>query len=285
MALPFLTFIAQEALFQLVNKVQLANTVTRDYEKYVAVKGQNVVVILPETPGTQDAGAAFASTASTPSTVTVTLDQWKETGAIKMDAKSSSMSQLQLSDAYSAPIANALANLVDQSIATVINGFTQSVGVNATAPTGIDGLGATLKGKFDTLLTIPDADRFVVLGPAAEIEFWKTFGPYQIGGDQNAMISGQLGTKFGMTYLGSPKVTGTNIGGACYHKSAIALACRPLQVSPVAVAGTQVTVDYNGISLTLEYWHSAENSADYIRGQMLYGVTKVLDTRGFIVKK
>lgn len=44
------------------------------------------------------------------------------------------------------------------------------------------------------------------------------------------------------------------------------------------------TVEYQGIGLTIEAWHSPEGSCDYIRGQVLYGL-KALTNKGYKINR
>jgi hypothetical protein len=290
MAVPFLTLIAKEAIFQLFNKIVLAQSVNRDYENYVATKGQTVTVILPETPTVQNAGGTFTSNAADPSTVNVTLSQWRETVPIKIDSRTQSMSEIDLALMYAQPVANALALDVETYLAGLMaSGFTgTAIGTSGVAPTGVGPLGANIKAAFDAALTIPDDNRVVALGPTAEAAFHSTFGLYTTSGPLNTpdLVTGQLtnlGTRFGMNYLGSPLVQGTHQAGFAFHKTAISLACRPMQESKVAVTGTMVSVDYRGIGITLEHWHDPFSSADYLRAQMLYGASVTAPGRGFLI--
>jgi hypothetical protein len=288
MSVPFLTLIAREALVQLFENAVLASSVNRSYENYVASHGQTVTVILPEVPATQNAGGTFTSNAANPSTVNVTLSNWIETVPIKIDARTSSMSEIDLSLMYAAPVASAISLNIENYLAGLMATFTNTIGVSGTAPVGVGPLGANIKAAFDTQLTIPSTDRVVALGPVAESAFHSTFGLYTTSGPLNTpdLSLGSLpalGTRFGMNYIGSPLAQGTHIAGYAYHKTAISLASRPMQVSKVAVTGTQVEVSYKGISLTMELWHDPFTSSDYLRGQCLYGASVTAPNRGFII--
>jgi hypothetical protein len=285
MAVPFLTLIAKEAIYQLVQKLIGANLVNRNYENLVATKGQSVTILTPETVTTQNAGGAFASADANPGTTTLSLDNWVETVPIKVSSKVSSMSEIDLSQLYSDPIANALVTTVEKDLFAIFDTFTATVGAAGTAPTGIGPLGTDLKAKFDGMIVVPDSDRNVILDPAAEGEYHKTFGLYNAAGDKGTseQTTGLMGQKFGMNFYGSPNVNAA-IAGYAFHRNAVVMASRPVQPSTVALQGTQVAVDYKGVGLTVEHWHSFENSADYLRAQVLFGFKKLNENAFKILK-
>lgn len=285
MAVPYLTFIAREAIYQLTQRIIGVNLVNRNYENLVATKGSTVDILTPESVTVQPAGGAFASADVNPGVTQLTLSNWEETVPLKISSKVQSMSELDLSQIYSEPISNGLATKVEKDLFLIFDTFTGTVGTVETAPTGIGPLGTDLKGKFDSMLVVPDADRNIILGTAAEGAYHQTFGLYNTAGDSGAseQATGLMGQKFGMNYYGSPNVNAA-IAGYGFHKNAVAMASRPVQPSQVALQGTQVAVDYKGIGLTVEMWHDFKDSCDYLRAQILYGFVKV-NENGFKILK
>lgn len=286
MALPFLEVIAKEALYEVFQGGSLINTVTRDFSADIANQGASVNVIMPETPAMQDAGAAFAADAATPTTVKVTLDKFRETKAIKVDMKSLSLADRNVLAMYAQPIAEAIRLDLEAAILAEVLGFTAILGnaAGTVVPTGVDGVGVAPKLKFDAIKA-PIEGRFVVVGPTLETEYWKAFGNASQAGDVAVaeQIRGAMGVKFGQVFIGNPGAENGVRLGVGYHKNSIALATRPMQVSELAT-NTMTTVSFNGIGLTVEAWHSAEGSCDYIRGQVLYGL-KSLTGKGFKINK
>src|SRR5581483_5401619 len=118
-----------------------------------------------------------------------------------------------------------------------------------------------------------------------EAEYWKAFGLASQAGDVAVaeQIQGVMGRKLGMTFISNASVESGARLGVGYHKNAVALATRPMQVSQLAPQ-TMTTVSYNGIGISVEAWHDPSTSADYIRGQVLYGL-KALTSKGFKFNK
>jgi hypothetical protein len=283
MALPFLDVIAREALFEILDNGSIINTVNRAFESDVAVKGETVTVIMPETPAVQAAGAVpMVAAPATPTTATVTLDQWFETQPLSVDLKSLSIADRDVLSMYAKPIGQALLASIEAALVVEFAKFVDFIGnaIGVTTPTGIDGVAVVPKAKFDAL-GAPNGDRFVVAGPTLEAEYWKAFGLASQGGDAavREQVSGFMGAKLGLNFLSSSGVEVGSLLGYAYHRNAVALASRPMQVSPFANS-TMATVNYRGLGLTIEAWHSPDASADYIRGQVLYGIAAV-SSRGF----
>jgi hypothetical protein len=286
MALPFLEVIAREALYEVFLGGSLINTVTRDFESTVSSQGESVTVVMPETPTMKDAGGVFASAAATPSTVTLKLDKYRETLPIKVDLKSMSLADRNVLAMYATPIAEAIRLDLEAAILAEVVAFTDLIGnaAGTVVPTGIDGVAVAPKAKFDAIKA-PFDNRFVVAGTSLEAEYWKAFGLASQAGDVAVaeQIKGFMGTKLGQTYISNADVESGARLGVAYHKNSVALATRPMRVSDLA-PNTMTTVSYNGIGLTVEAWHSPENSCDYIRGQVLYGL-KALTGKGFKINK
>ena len=286
MAYPFLEVIAREALYEVFSQGSLINTVARDFEGDVASQGESVTIILPETPAMQDAGAAFASNAAAPTTVTLTLDKCRETKALRVDMKTLSLADRNVLAQYAHPIAEAIRTDLESAILVELAKFTEITGdaAGTKVPTGIDGVAVAQKVKFDELLA-PLGNRYVVAGPSLESEYWQVFGIQSNSGDPGVaeQIKGLMGERLGMSFIANASAeSGVRLGFG-YHRNAIALATRPMKVSDLAPQ-TMTTVSANGLGLTLEAWHDPNTSADYIRGQVLYGL-KALTSKGFKVNK
>ena len=293
MALPILDFIAKNALYEIFQQGSLIKTVTRDYSDVVAKQGESVSVILPETPTVQDAGATGPNPAwnsATPTEVNITLDKWRETKPIQVDGKTLATADRDVLAMYATPIASALVADIDSAILTVADTFTAYVGTKSTGATGpFDGTTApdaiaewaAYKTKFDSL-SAPYADRWVVAGPTLEAAYLAQFGIYNTAGEDSELVSGFMGKKLGMNFVGHASAeSGTKLGYA-YHKNAIALVSRPMAQSVLTT--TVGSASFNGVGLTVELWRDPSTSSEFIRGQILYGV-KAVTSKGFEIHK
>lgn len=286
MAFPFLTVIANQVLFEIFQQSSLLNTVARDFSDAIATKGETVTVLLPETPVVRDAGGAFDPAAASPSAADITLNKWRETQPIKVDLKTASLADLNVLQMYASPIAEAIRTDVEAAILAEIAKFTEVLGdaAGTVVPTGIDGVAVAPKQKFDAI-GAPLDGRFVVAGPSLEAEYWKAFGLQSQSGETGVaeQIRGLMGTKLGMQFIANAEAEDGAVIGYGYHRNAIALATRPMQVSQLA-PNTMVTVSYAGLGITVETWHDPASSSDYLRGQILYGVAPV-SGKGFKIAK
>lgn len=293
MAFPFLTVLANEVLYEIFSQGSLINTVARDFSNAVANRGETVTVILPETPTMQDAGGVFAADDASPTTVDLTLNEWRETKPIAVDMKTLSLADRPVLNIYAKPIAQAITDDLEAAILAELVKFTTyytgsvdgNGALNGTVvPTGIDGVAVVNKAKFDAIKA-PNGDRFVIAGPSLEAEYWKAFGLASQAGDVAVaeQIAGMMGRKLGMSFIAKAGAESGARLGVGYHRNALALASRPMAVSPLA-NGTMVTVQYQGLGVTMEMWHDPATSKDYVRGQVLYGL-KALTSKGFLIGK
>ncbi len=286
MALPFLEVIAREALYEIFQQGSLINTVTRDFEGAAATQGESVTIIMPETPSVQNAGGAFAADAVNPSTVTLMLDRWRETKPMAVDLKTIALADRPVLAMYAKPIAEAIRLDLEASILAELVKFTGSIGdpAGTKAPSGIAQVAVEPKAKFDVLLAPADS-RFVIAGPTLEKAYFETFGLQSQAGDTAVAeaIRGTMGQKMGMTFISDNGVESGARIGVGYHRNAIALATRPMKTSDLA-PNTMTTVQYGGLGITMEAWHSPETSKDYVRAQILYGL-KALTSKGFLYNK
>ena len=278
----FPQFIANEVLARLYEKSVLINLVTKDFQPYVASKGESVTIITPEASTVEDGNAAFGSADAAPESVVVTLDQWIRTKPKKIGDKIDSMSQIQLADIYAEPIAEALVGKVESDLVSCCLTLAGTCGLEGTPPTTFKALASDVKQKFDEAF-IPDGSRYVVLGPTAENAFHQTFGMYNIAGTtgESQQTTGFMANKLGMNYFGSTRIAAANAGVA-FHKSALALVSRPLKVPAQAQPGTVAVVSYKGIGLRVVSWYEPKDSASYLKADLLYGVKK-LNERGFVI--
>jgi hypothetical protein len=285
-------FIANEVLARLYAKSVLINLVARDWSPVLATKGESVTILTPEASTIEAGGSAFASEDADPDSAVLTLDQWIQTKPKKISDKVDSMSQIQLADIYAEPIAQAIVGDVETALFTAAFTLTPTVGTDNTDPTGFAPLSSNLKEKFETLL-VPDGDRNVVMGPTMENEFHQVFGVFNMSGNvgETQQTTGALMNKLGMNFFGSPRchVAHTSevvgIAGVAFHKSAIALATRPLKVPAQAVPGTVAIANFQGIGIRVTSWYSPENSASYLKADLLYGVKKLRDAGCLILGK
>lgn len=279
------TIIAAEALGYLKSNTVLARLVNRDYENEVAEFGSVVKIPYGGALTVNDKAADTAITLNAPddAVYTLTLNKHKEVSFIVEDI-AKAFARPDWFSVYAADAMSKMAEKIDDDIAALYSGFSQSI--NAVA-----GLSEGTFREARRLLNAAKAplnDRVAVLHEDADYEM---LGIEKVVNAEYAMALGAKGADaFTGRFMGFNVFMDQQIavaGGQCknlfFQRNAIVMANRPLPVAPAGMGVLQRVMNEDGISVrvTMSYSH------DYLGAKFtldtLYGVAEMRDNHGVAV--
>lgn len=226
-------FYANEALDILTKSLGMASRVHMGFDKERGTfnKGDTINIRRPTVFTVQDAPSTAQDL--NPDSLSLVLNSWKEV-KFKLSDKEFSFTQKQIIDEHILPAAYAIADYIDQDLASLAYevGPIVTAGASTYAATDIT---KARKSLFDTLCPLNDASKLsLMVGGAAEKDFldssafaqWNGAG----GSGEAAQVSGVLGSRYGfgriwanqnvnqLNYsaftLTSPTVSGAHAKGA-----------------------------------------------------------------------
>lgn len=225
-----------EALRQRLALVFIAN---RDYEGDItaAKRFATVNVSVPAEVTTRDVTPDVVPpsvTAVTPTSIPVTLDQWRE-APFAMDDKGMRRVDMGIVPTQSTEAIKGLANFMEDDLwgglGPAVYGF---AGISGTTPFATD-TSEYLSARRVANNQLMDMDpRFMVLDTDAEANALglRAFQDAGFGGGQSVIINGQIGQKLGATWLMSQRVpthtAGTNNGAAQTDATGYALGLKTI---------------------------------------------------------
>lgn len=292
---PFIPQIwANTALEVLRNKVVLAKLVTRDSDIAAFQVGDTLNIPYPGTFAANDKAANTAVTMQVPTSTTtqVTLDKHKEASFIVEDAARALANQdiiARYMEAAVIPIAEQIETDL-LAAATGAGGFTTSVGTYGTDLTA-----ATVRSARKQLndqkapvdgraLIVSDKDEIALLGDSS-LQNYFAFAQSQ------GVAEGSIGRLYGFDVYSSQLVpaTGTspvNTKNIAFAPGAVLLAMRGLPEAPAGAGAVSSVVNdpVSGLSLRVTMAYSAANLGTQITVDVLYGVKKLRDEKGVLVK-
>ena len=192
-------------LLALRERAVMPRLVNRDFDSLAAQKGDVVNIPISASISTRDVTPAVTQAANqdtTPTTVAVTLDQWKE-ATFQLSDKDWMEAQDGFMPKQSLEAIKSLANTVDSFLLGKYTGIYAAAGTAGTTPLGTDLLQvASARALLNTGLGEPD-DRSVVLdvnAEAAAIALGNFVQAEQAGTDET-IRRGNIGFKLGMDWF------------------------------------------------------------------------------------
>ena len=192
-------------LLALRERAVMPRLVNRDFDSLAAQKGDVVNIPISASISTRDVTPAVTQAANqdtTPTTVAVTLDQWKE-ATFQLSDKDQMEAQDGFMPRQSLEAIKSLANTVDSFMFGKYTGIYAAAGTAGTTPLGTDLLQiASGRALLNTGLAELD-DRSVVLdvnAEAAAIALGNFVQAEQAGTDQT-IRRGEIGRKLGMDWF------------------------------------------------------------------------------------
>ena len=291
-ASPFIPQIwANTALEVLRSKIVLAKLVTRDSDIAAFQVGDTLNIPYPGVFTANDKAANTPVTLQTPTatTTTVVLNKHKEASFLVEDAARATANQ-DIMARYMEAAVIPLAEQIESDLMAVGATFTSTVGTYGT-----DISAATVRSARKLLndnkapidgrvLVVSDKDEIALLGDS-------TLQNYFAFAQQQGVAEGSIGRLYGFDVYSSQLVPATgsapvNTKNIAFHPGAMILAMRGL---PEAVAGsgaqTAVVNDpTSGLALRVTIAYNAANLGHQVTVDVLYGVAKLRDEKGVLVK-
>jgi len=245
-------FYAQEALIQLEKQLGLAGRVHRGYEneRRAYGRGETINVRRPSTFSAADAASTAADLAT--SSLTVTLDNWREV-KFKVSDKELAFTGDQIIQEHIRPAAYALADDIDQKLMALATqaGFQFAASTGASAgETLIDARQALLDGTCPVSDT---ANMHAQISPSLDAAMLKdtSYSNWQGAGAAGVSTqqSGDIGQKFGFnvytnqntaSYTGSNLTDGAGLVNGAHAAGSTSIAITGVDSSGVIKAGDTV---------------------------------------------
>lgn len=212
----------------------LARTVNLDYAREAKEYGDTIDVPLPtavSTAAVSPANTPPATTALTPSTVQIPLDNWKY-AAFKLSHKD--LAEIDANAAFVphsvAESIKALANDINESIHATYKGIYGYVGDATFGNTNVDPFASTAAAAINARKTLsqqlcPQENRRLVLDFDAEANALalSVLADLEKTGDRAVKIEGELGRKYGFDWFTDDHVTTHTAGTAAADTDTIAV--------------------------------------------------------------
>lgn len=284
---------ANEGLEILRNLIVLAPKVTKDTDVATFQVGSKLHIPYPGTMVANDKAVNTAVTKQVPTSTdtTVTLNKHKEATFLIEDFTRAQANPALMRQYIQAQMV-AIAEQVETDIAALYSSFTGSLGVSGT-----DMSAATLRAinkKFtdnkiqrgNRNVFLSTKDTAALLADSSLAQYFAFNGAAR-GDISNGLISSDI---YGLSLHESqlvPVVTGTPNSTKClaFDPGAIILASRALPEAPMGtgVAQAVVTDPVSGLVLRSSMSYNADNLGVQVTLDVLYGVAKLRDEKGFTV--
>lgn len=283
--------IAKTALATLHHSMVFANLVWRDFDSdFTGKQGDTVTIRKPATFTAETFNRTNGITlqAITENSTTVVLDTIANVSVPVTDEEMT----LEL-ESFETQILNgmvtAIAEKIDGELAELLVDTANGAGGGGTA-NGVTTPTAAYRTALATLgrNKLPLSDRFAVLSPEAHADVLGEDKLIKVNesGASNALRQAIIGDLLGFTnytsgVLGSGSGDKGGADGVAFHKQAVALTVRPLQV-PKGLAPNQVSQqNFDGLSMRVVYAYNSDQKQDEVSVDVLYG-TKALRPEGAI---
>lgn len=291
-ASPFIPQIwANTALEILRSKIVLAKLVTRDSDLAAFAVGDTLNIPYPGAFTSNDKAANTPVTLQVPTATTaqVVLNKHKEASFLIEDAVRATANQDVMARYMEAAVIP-LAEQIETDLMALGSTFTSSVGTYGT-----DISAATVRSARKVLndnkapvdgrvLIVSDKDEIALLGDS-------TLQNYFAFAQSQGVAEGSIGRLYGFDVYSSQLVpaTGTspvNTKNIAFHPGALILAMRGLpEAVPGSGAQTAVVNDpVSGLALRVTIAYNAANLGHQVTVDVLYGVAKLRDEKGVLVK-
>lgn len=296
----FLTpeIIAEAALATLYENTVMAQLVHRDYSnEFVAKVGDTINVRKPAVFTAQEfnptTGIEIQSINET--SVPVVLNHHSDL-SVEITSKDMTLKIDDFLEQILNPILEATAQKIDRDILAFRNDITQEVGVATgreyNKPEALIDAATKLN-----LAKVPTNDRSVVIGPETNGSWLDTELLKRVdeSGSTEALREAYLGRRlFGFNpywtqNVEQPKAPGSQVTGdpttevgVAFHRSAVALVTRPLEL-PAGAANAAI-MNYKGFGLRVVIGYDQSKKKDVVSVDTLYGVKTLDPSRAVLIK-
>lgn len=277
--------IAGEALDVLRNNAVMPNLVYRDYSgDFVPGVGETISVRKPATFVANEYAGTLTVQDATEAKDTVTMDKHLDV-SFAVTSKEMTMSIEDFSAQFLTPAMQAFLDKVD--------GYLISAGVAAAKKTVATSAAVTQADIVKARQAIvqgkaPTTDRNFVFGPQIEADLLSTelFVNAAAAGDTAGLQEASIGRKFGLdcyTDQNCGNAQGTEDDGLVFHKNALALVTRPLEL-PQGAANASVA-NYDGFGIRVVYGYDMQTKTDTVSLDMLCGVKALYPELVSVIKR
>lgn len=277
--------IAGEALDVLRSNAIMSNLVHRDYSKdFVPGVGETISVRKPASFVANEYSGALTVQDATETSTTVTMDKHLDV-SFKVTSKEMSMKITDFSAQLLVPAMQAFLDKVDgYLIAAGVAAAKKTVATSAavTQANIVEARQAIVQGKA------PTTDRNFVFGPQIEADLLNTelFVNASSAGGTAGLQEASIGRKFGLdcyTDQNCANAKGTEDDGIVFHKNALALVTRPLEL-PQGAANASVA-NYDGFGIRVVYGYDMQSKTDTVSLDMLCGVKALYPELIAVIKR
>ncbi|GAA1994331.1 hypothetical protein GCM10009799_20540 [Nocardiopsis rhodophaea] len=288
--------IARAALANLYETTVMAPLVHRDYEpEFAARRGDTITIRKPAVFTAEEYVRANGITIqdATESGVDVTLNHFADV-SFAVTAEDLTLKIQDFNEQLLAPAMEAIAQKIDRDLLAIRDDITAEVGQAGTTGTHDwdDPRVMIDAGKTLNQANVPLTERRFVFGPvtAAAYQADPLFHEADRRGDTDGLMEAAIGRKFGLdNYMTQnisvpPQTSGnsTTEVGVAFHRTAVALAFRPLALPRGAQNAAIET--YKGFGLRVVYDYDIDKKQDVVSIDCLYGVKTLDADRAVLVK-
>lgn len=313
MANSFLTaqIIAQQALANLYETTIMAPLVHRDYEPEFGRKvGDTITIRKPAIFTAQEYNRTSGITVqnATETGVSMALNHFADV-SFAVTSEDMTLKITDFEEQLLGPAMEAISQKIDRDILGLRDDIVQEVGHATVNAAGEDynGYGGDYPYSDSRVLIqagavlnvnkVPTMDRRVVVGPTTNASWVaeKTWRQAEHRGSTEGLLEASLGARVSgfdgyMTQnVGQPKATGSQVTGdpttevdVAFHRTAFALAFRPLEIPPGA--RDAAISNYKGFALRVIYDYDMDKKQMICSIDCLYG-TKTLDANRAVLIK
>lgn len=277
--------IAGEALDVLRNNAVMPNLVYRDYSgDFVPGVGDTISVRKPATFVANEYSGTLTVQDATETSTDVTMDKHLDV-SFAVTSKEMTMSIADFSAQLLVPAMQAFLDKVDgYLIAAAVAAAKKTVAASAAVIQAdiVAARQSIVQGKA------PTTDRNFVFGPQIEADLLNTelFVNAGASGDTSGLQEASIGRKFGLDCYTDQNCTnakGTEDDGIVFHKNALALVTRPLEL-PQGAANASVA-NYDGFGIRVVYGYNMQTKTDTVSLDMLCGVKALYPQLISVIKR
>ncbi len=296
MANTFLTpsVIARAALATLYENTLMASLVYRDYEADFAGRvGDTITIRKPPTFVAQEYVRADGITVqdATETGIPMTLNHFADV-SFAVTSEEMTLEIADFSDYLLAPAMEAIAQKIDRDLLTLRDDITNEVGTTA-GELWDDPRALIAAGRVLNQNKVPMSQRYAVTGPVTSAEWLKDdlLNRADARGDTVGLREASIGARlFGfdaymtnnMTVPAQTSGNSTTEVGVAFHRTAFALAFRPLALP--RGAQNSAIASYKGFGLRVTYDYDMDLKSDVVSVDCLYGVKTIDPTRAVLIK-
>jgi P22 coat protein - gene protein 5 len=291
------TAIAKRALATLYRDTVLSQLVHRDYESEFAAKvGDTITIRQPPTfvANEFDRTTGVAVQASVESGIPMTLNHFKdvtfavtpEEMALKID---------EFAPRFIEPAVQAIVQAIESDLLALRSSIPTFVGSPLGAGEDWKMPEALIAARRElSKRAVPMTNRFAVVGAITAGEWLKQdlLKKADARGDTQGLREASLGNRlFGFDVYEHngivlpPQTTGnsTTEVGLAFHRDALALAIRPLQV-PLGANDRSSVATHNGFGMRVTYGYDLRYKIDMVSMDILYGMKVIDPTRAILIR-